>query len=131
MKYAFHYCNVSSMRLSFVGCWVINSMPLMLADSLYACLKANRRVLLNDYPNVTSLHMLNKSVKDKETGQLCLVIGVRKKKERNSLEDPQILPEKIQHGWYRHFVDVFEEELQLLGPQPSDRAPPPMACFNS
>ena len=103
----------------------------MLADSLYACLKANQRVLLNDYPNVISLHVLNKSVQDKETGQLCLVIGVRKKNERNSLEDPLILPEKIQHGWYRHFVDVFEEELQLLGPQPGDRAPPPMVCFNS
>ena len=86
-------------------------------DSLDDCRKTKRRFLL-DHPDVTCFYSFKKIIGGKETDQRCLVIGVSKKKQESELEERWVLPKEIQHGWYRHLVDVVEEEMQLLGPKP-------------
>ena len=103
-----------------VGCVQILSLCYLYLDSLDACRDAKRRLLL-EHPDVTCLYTSNKIIGDKKTDQRCLVIGVRKKKKESELEEQRVLPKMIPHGWYRHLVDVVEEEIQLLGDTPMQR----------
>ena len=99
-----------------VGCAKSCLFATCIIDSLDDCRKTKRRFLL-DHPDVTCFYTFKKIIEGKETDQRCLVIGVSKKKKESELEEQWVLPKEIQHGWYRHFVDVVEEELQLLGPK--------------
>ena len=94
----------------FLRLWYIY---LYCTDSLDACLKAKRRFLL-DHPDVTCFYTSNKIIGGKETDQRCLVIGVREKRKESELEGQRVLPKEIQHGWFRHLVDVVEEDPQVI-----------------
>ena len=63
---------------------------------------------------MTCFYTSNKIIKGKETDQRCLVIGVRKKKKESEVEGQWVLPKSIQHGRYRHLVDVVEEDPQVI-----------------
>ena len=63
---------------------------------------------------MTCSYTSNKIVEGKETDQRCLVVGVRKKKKESELEGQWVLPMAIQHGCYRHLVDVVEEDPQVI-----------------
>ena len=92
-----------------------DAVHLMPADSLHACLEANREYLIH-HPDVTCFYTSNKIIGGRKTNQRCLVIGVRKKKKESELKEQRLLPKMIQHGWYRHLVDVVEEDPQCFGP---------------
>ena len=63
---------------------------------------------------MTCFYTSNKIIGGKETDQHCLVIGVSKKKKESELEGQWVLPKSIQHGQYRHLVDVVEEDPQVM-----------------
>ena len=107
--------------LLLVGCVKSCLFATCIIDSLDNCRKAKRR-FLRSHPDVTCFYTSKKIIGGEKTDQHCLVIGVRKKKKESELEEQWVLPKEIQHGWYRHLVDVIEEEMQLLGPQPMQNA---------
>ena len=90
-------------------------------DSLDDCRRTKRHFLIG-HPDVTCFYTFKKIIEGKVTDQRCLIIGVSKKKKESELEEKWVLPKEIQHGWYRHLVDVVEEEMELLGPKPMQNA---------